>query len=353
MTNYSNFGSDNQIDLSLQFSFFTNSSFSTSQVFLEAYNYDIQSSVQSFFQADPIETKGSESQDEINLNSEKESFSSSSEDELIKPLNKPIKKQEKKIEKEEEIIIQPKKEKEEKEKREKEKREKEKREKEKRDKEKREREKEKEKEKREKEKKKIKKKKNSKPSRQTLLETFNTYKNEESDFMDADGIEKFLIDIEIDPISLEALVISWVIESETMCIFTRKEFLNFWKYEADTTERIQSKIPFFMKRCEQNFNKFYVWVFGWSKEHSEHRSIALPIARELWKLILPGHWKLCDKWFEFINTLNENSNSINLDSWKLLLDFAQTTGSSMEDYDETAAWPVLIDDFVEWYLENN
>lgn len=56
---------------------------------------------------------------------------------------------------------------------------------------------------------------------------------------------------------------------------------------------------------------------------------------------------------EFLETNKEEANKkINLDQWSSFLDFCYEYEDGLDDYDdEMSAWPILIDDFVE-YMQN-
>ena len=116
---------------------------------------------------------------------------------------------------------------------------------------------------------------------------------------------------------------------------------------------------------ERHFRQLWQFAFDLCKEERAHRSIkaeyAAPVLRVLCADRFPGLGvRFCDFFEEVRPAGSGPSAHMKRDEWEQLFHFLGKYGSvfcgangSLEGYDEADAWPVLIDEFVEWSAERD
>lgn len=154
------------------------------------------------------------------------------------------------------------------------------------------------------------------------------------------GTESLCRDLGIDPNDILMVVLSWHLESESMCEFSRSGWIKGWsKLGAQNLVQMRSCLQDFTKELQDPaiFKQIYVWTFGWAKSLDiQQKSLPLETAIAFWELILKEKYKHLDIWIEYLN--NHYKKSINKDVWSLLLDFMETIGDDFSGYDEGIQW---------------
>lgn len=191
------------------------------------------------------------------------------------------------------------------------------------------------------------------PAKHGLIEKyFNKYKDKEDDAILAEGMERFCVDLSVDPTEFIVLVLAWKFEASQMCRFTREEFINGCrKMKAHDSQSLKNRFPELLKDARgKNFKDLYQFTFSFGLDHSTgQRSLPIDMAIPLWELVFTQDKPaILDRWFEFLRL--GDVRGISRDTWNMFLPFCETISPDLSNYDESEAWPSLFDDFVEWEL---
>lgn len=98
------------------------------------------------------------------------------------------------------------------------------------------------------------------------------------------------------------------------------------------------------------FSAFYRLTFLLSREKGVN-TLECSRASVAWRALLHDRFTLLNEWCAFVS---DKRNFITEDTWRQVLDFCiMTNRTGLRGYDPMAAWPVLIDEFVEYISPAN
>ena len=184
---------------------------------------------------------------------------------------------------------------------------------------------------------------------QQIESLFNRYKNNQSGYIESEGIQTFCDDLGIDVMDPVILIISYYFKAETMGIYKKEEFIQgMTDLGCDSINKLRDRIPE-LRNLTQDINTyrpFYQFVFNFARDCGS-RNLSVDTAVGLWKLLLEDKYTLLDRWIQFLEN-RDKKHDISRDAWNMLLDFLECTKHGLDRYDSEGAWPVLIDEFVDY-----
>lgn len=168
------------------------------------------------------------------------------------------------------------------------------------------------------------------------------------DVIGPEGMEKFCEDIGVEPENIIMLVLAWKLEAQNMGFFTRQEWLKgMTALQCDSSEKLQGKFEYLRSLLNDpvSFKQIYRYAFDFARD-KDQRSLDIDTAKSMLALLLGRIWPLFSSFHQFLE--QSKYKVINKDQWCNVLEFSRTINADLGNYDEDGAWPVLLDEFVDW-----
>lgn len=186
-------------------------------------------------------------------------------------------------------------------------------------------------------------------SQKRCLAWFREYTTpDDPDSLGPEGMEKFCEDIEVEPENVVMLVLAYKMQARQMGFFTKEEWLKgLSEMQCDSIQKLQYRLDYL--RCllsDQNtFKAIYRYAYDFARD-KDQRSMDMETAKAMLQLLLGKHWPLYTQFSQFLD--QSKYKVINKDQWCNILEFSRTIYNDLSNYDVDGAWPVMLDEFVEW-----
>ncbi|XP_060525257.1 DCN1-like protein 4 [Cylas formicarius] len=186
-------------------------------------------------------------------------------------------------------------------------------------------------------------------SQKRCLAWFRGYTmTDDPDTLGPEGMEKLCHDLAVEPENIVMLVLAYKMQARQMGYFTKEEWLKgLSELQCDNLQRLQYRLEYL--RCLLNDQNTFKAVYRYSYDFArdkDQRSMDMETAKAMLELLLGKHWPLYDQFSQFLE--QSKYKVINKDQWSNILEFSRTIYNDLSNYDVDGAWPVMLDEFVEW-----
>lgn len=170
-----------------------------------------------------------------------------------------------------------------------------------------------------------------------------------SDMIGPEGMEKFCEDIGVEPENVLMLTLAWKLKADQMGFFTLQEWLQgMSELQCDSIDKLRSKLDYLRNLTSDTatFKGIFRFAYDFAREKSQ-RTLDMETAVAMLALLLGNRWPLFSQFHQFLE--QSKYKVMNRDQWFNILEFSRHIAADLSNYDEDGAWPVLLDEFVDWF----
>ncbi|KAF5191783.1 Defective in cullin neddylation protein, partial [Thalictrum thalictroides] len=184
---------------------------------------------------------------------------------------------------------------------------------------------------------------------------FYSYANKSLGVIDPEGIESLCSDVGVDYTDVRILMLAWKMNAERQGYFTLDEWRKGLKsLKVDTISKLKKALPELEKevRTPTNFTEFYSYSFQYCLTEEKQKGVDIESVCELLSLVLGSKFHAqVDSFIGYLKSQNDYK-VLNMDQWMGFLRFCnEIKFSDLSTYDPDLAWPLILDNFVEWIRE--
>ncbi|KAM7265840.1 hypothetical protein ACFE04_003523 [Oxalis oulophora] len=186
---------------------------------------------------------------------------------------------------------------------------------------------------------------------------FDKYANKASGTIEPEGIVKLCSDLKVHYTDVRLLMLAWKVNAARQGYFTQVEWQEGLKaLKVDTITKLKKALTELEKEVMQppNFDDFYSFAFRFCLTEEKQRSVDIEGVCLLLQLVLGTTFPTqVDLFVEYLK-VQQDYKVVNMDQWmNFLRFFIEISFPDLENYDCTEAWPLILDNFVEWMREKN
>lgn len=161
-----------------------------------------------------------------------------------------------------------------------------------------------------------------------------------------------LTDLDVEPEDEVVLALVYELGAPSVGVFNQQKYIDGWgRLGCSTLAHMKTatkKLATMMRSESSYFARVYRNTFKYNLEPG-HRFLDAETAVGYWQLLLlprfPTLTDVINKWCTFI----EKDGKVSFDNWNMFLEFCEYAkiDPTFSSYDDTASWPITIDEFIE------
>lgn len=204
-----------------------------------------------------------------------------------------------------------------------------------------------------------------------LNSQFNEFQDaDDPSRMEMEGLMRYLEVLSLTPEDPKVLCLCHLLHAPRLGLLERSSFVQHWttvflqsatSSSAPSTQSLEDLVKFQAQTLNEldrrfrselsYFEEVYRFIFDFGRDEGQ-KSLALPTAIAFWEMVIPLTPEVDENTFRpdylewWIELIRSRNKSVSRDTWNLFLEFVTQLEDGFENYDEQAAWPSLIDDYV-------